>query len=295
MAVDNGLETIDRWLHTPTSVDRLFGIWPVLAGTTQTQPAYRNSRRVIPHHSLHVILSGTMYWSSSQAPTEAILGPGDVFCLFPEVTHQYRAMPSDPPRMVFVAVDGPSAQDMVEHLGLTREKPVLRGLDSARFLPHLNGLESAFTELPGRRALRPTEFLMRFVGEIVAATQSQPSNPGQTASLERARKFMDTHWTEGIRIEDVADHAGLSRAYFTKSFTRTYDISPRDYLWRKRLEHAQVLLRSTDLLIGEIAESVGYSDVYSFSHSYRRRFGVAPSAERDAAPDAQHDVAELPS
>lgn len=280
MIVENSLESIERWLHTPTAADRLFGLWPVLAGTTTATPAYRNSGRVIPYYNLHLIMRGTLYWSSERMPAEVILGPGDAFCLFPEVVHHYRAMPSDPPRMVFLGFDGPAASDTTELLGLAPENPVLRGLPVKRFLPHVRLLPTNFGRHDDQRLLRPTEFLVRFLGELITGAGAAPNRSGRGSVLERARILIDTHCTEDIGVEDIADNVGLSRSYFSKAFAREFSITPREYLWNKRLDQARELLTRTTLSITEIALSVGYADLYTFSHSYRRRFGHAPSRER---------------
>jgi len=54
-------------------------------------------------------------------------------------------------------------------------------------------------------------------------------------------------------------------------------------LRRIRLQRARVLLRTTNLPIGQIAERVGYTDAKAFSTAYRRVMGQTPSATRAAS------------
>ena len=52
------------------------------------------------------------------------------------------------------------------------------------------------------------------------------------------------------------------------------------YLTALRLERAKVLLNSTDLKIGEIAEEVGFQDARHFSRIFRQQTGALPTEFR---------------
>lgn len=277
---DTALETLEAFRHTPTPAEQLLGVWPVIAGITQAKPAYRNRRRVAPHHSMHLILRGTLHWESTHTATSQTLGAGDLFCLFPEVMHSYHAAAADPQRMMYVAIEGPAAGPTIAMLGLNAQQPILRGLPVKRFLGHLRLMHTTFDADNDARAMLPTEYLARFLGDILTATASHRGDKGSATLVERARTFIDTHCTEDITVEDVAHHVGLTRSHFSTVFARQFDVSPRQYLWSRRLERGRDLLRGTDLSVTEVALSVGFSDIYAFSHAYRRRFSSSPSSDR---------------
>lgn len=283
MRVDSALETIEGYRRTPTPAEEMLGVWPVVAGVTQAKPTYRNIRRVIPYHSLHLILSGTLRWESEHTGTPLTLSAGDLFCLFPSVAHSYQAAAADPQRMMYLAIDGPAAGTTVAQLGLSADQPILRDLPVKRFLGHLRLLHSTFAPDPDARAMLPTEYLARFLGEILTAIAG-PRLLGTASLLERGRTFIDTHCTEDITVEDVAHHVGLTRSHFSTAFARQFEVTPRQYLWSRRLDRGRDLLRSTDLGVTEVALSVGFSDIYAFSHAYRRRFRTSPSVDRHRQP-----------
>lgn len=58
-----------------------------------------------------------------------------------------------------------------------------------------------------------------------------------------------------------------------------------------RLERAAQLLRETDMLIGNVAFAVGYSDALSFSKAFRQKYHMSPS-EYKASPPELTEVAE---
>lgn len=98
--------------------------------------------------------------------------------------------------------------------------------------------------------------------------------------LMRAKDLVDAHYSEPITIDDLADAAGLSRAHFSRMFTRTFGESPRTYLQTRRLERAAALLRHTDRSVADICVMVGLQSVGSFTTSFARAYGLPPAAGR---------------
>lgn len=107
--------------------------------------------------------------------------------------------------------------------------------------------------------------------------------------LMRAKDFADARYAEPITVDDLAAAAGLSRAHFSRMFTRTFGESPRAYLQTRRLERASALLRYTERSVADICVMVGLTSVGSFTTSFARVYGKTPAAYRASmAPAASH-------
>jgi AraC-like DNA-binding protein len=104
--------------------------------------------------------------------------------------------------------------------------------------------------------------------------------------LLRAKDLVDARYAEAITFEDLAAAAGLSRAHFSRMFTRTFGESPRSYLQTRRLERAAALLRHTDRSVADICVMVGLQSVGSFTTSFARVYGMPPAAYRASLPPA---------
>src|ERR1700710_2928766 len=104
--------------------------------------------------------------------------------------------------------------------------------------------------------------------------------------LLRAKDLVDARYAEAITIDDLAAAAGLSRAHFSRMFTRTFGESPRAYLQTRRLERAAALLRHTDRSVADICVMVGLTSVGSFTTRFARGYGKPPPAYRAAMPPA---------
>ena len=104
--------------------------------------------------------------------------------------------------------------------------------------------------------------------------------------LLRAKDLADARYAEPITVDDMAAAAGLSRAHFSRMFTRTFSESPRSYLQTRRLERAAALLCYTDRSVADIAVMVGLHSVGSFTTSFARVYGLPPAAYRASLPPA---------
>src|SRR5215208_6660936 len=98
--------------------------------------------------------------------------------------------------------------------------------------------------------------------------------------LLRAKDLADARYFEPLGVDDLAGAAGLSRAHFSREFRRAFGEPPHSYLLTRRLERAAALLRDTDRSVADICFSVGLQSVGSFTTSFRRMFGVSPTAYR---------------
>lgn len=104
--------------------------------------------------------------------------------------------------------------------------------------------------------------------------------------LLKAKDLVDARYSEPITVDDLAVAAGLSRAHFSRMFTKTFGESPRAYLQTRRLERAASLLRHTDRSVADICVMVGLQSLGSFTTSFARVYGLPPAAYRASMPPA---------
>ncbi len=104
--------------------------------------------------------------------------------------------------------------------------------------------------------------------------------------LLRAKDLADARYADQITVDDLAAAAGLSRAHFSRMFSRTFGESPRAYLQSRRLERAAALLRNTDRSVADICVMVGLRSIGSFTTSFAQVYGRPPAAYRASLPPA---------
>jgi AraC-like DNA-binding protein len=83
-------------------------------------------------------------------------------------------------------------------------------------------------------------------------------------------------------LESLARRAGLSRAAFAKRFHDKVGVPPMAYLATWRLQLAARWLRESGLSISEILGRLGYGSAASFHRAFKAKYGLSPSAYRQA-------------
>lgn len=94
------------------------------------------------------------------------------------------------------------------------------------------------------------------------------------------KHYVDTHFSEAIRSDMIAEQACMSYSYFGRCFRDITGVSFNSYCTSVRLEKAKEYLLTSTMNMQEIALAVGYSDEKYFSRIFRKNTGYSPSEYR---------------
>lgn len=103
--------------------------------------------------------------------------------------------------------------------------------------------------------------------------------PTQT-STGPAREWAMSRLDESISLDAMAAQVRMSVRTFTRRFRDETGLSPTNWLNRQRVEHARLLLETTDLAVDEIARRSGFGTAVSLRQHLHSAVGVAPLAYR---------------
>ena len=107
------------------------------------------------------------------------------------------------------------------------------------------------------------------------------THSGQTDSyFAQIMTFINTHYSDGIKVPDVAKHAHISVSYLRRICTAKVGKSPQELIEEKRLKVARTLLANDNSTVEEVAALVGFVDTATFSKSFKRNCGQSPLAYR---------------
>lgn len=98
--------------------------------------------------------------------------------------------------------------------------------------------------------------------------------------IERAKQFIEEHYNEPFRLEEVAAAVHMSPSRLSALFKQYTGISILSWRDERRLIQAARLLRSSDQPIAEIGTRVGFSDATYFSRTFRQHIGYSPRQYR---------------
>lgn len=122
---------------------------------------------------------------------------------------------------------------------------------------------------------------------LIQSYYSQPQNaphtpaPRDAGTMEQCLEYIDTHFREELTLSDLCKKFGLSRSVFCAAFPQLSGLPLRQYIARKRITEAQILLRSQGTLsLSQVASLVGYQDDTTFYRNFLKIAGVTPSQYR---------------
>ena len=98
--------------------------------------------------------------------------------------------------------------------------------------------------------------------------------------IAEAQAWLQKHLSETICLAQVAEEVGLTVRSFNRRFVKATGMTPGEYLCQVRLQRGALLLRSSNLSVGEIANRVGYLDHSYFSRVFRHMYMLSPSKWR---------------
>ncbi|RYG57100.1 MAG: AraC family transcriptional regulator [Alphaproteobacteria bacterium] len=99
--------------------------------------------------------------------------------------------------------------------------------------------------------------------------------------ISKAIAWLKQNYTQSIRMEELARHAGMSVSSLHHSFKALTEMTPLQYQKQLRLQEARRLMLMDRLDVGSAAFRVGYQSPSQFSREYSRYFGISPARDVD--------------
>ena len=133
--------------------------------------------------------------------------------------------------------------------------------------------------------------LLRYVPYQILSEQQVQTHNRKTERLKRLLGYIEDHFREPIRLQDLAQIEKVSETHLSHFFREELQISFQDYLSRIRLEAAMELLRTTEQSVTDIAYSCGFSDPKYLNQSFKKYLQTTPREWRSrnfSADDLQH-------
>ncbi len=89
-----------------------------------------------------------------------------------------------------------------------------------------------------------------------------------------------------LRVDALAQVAGLSRAHFVRRFVAEVGVPPSDLVFASRMDRVERLLTASEMKVAEIARATGFAEANYLAKAFRRHRGLSPvefRAMRDEA------------
>lgn len=101
-----------------------------------------------------------------------------------------------------------------------------------------------------------------------------------TDRIQRILKYLHAHFSESLRLSDLARRVGISEKTLSRVFKQSTGQTVVTYLNRLRVFAACQQLVGSDHLVTQIAFDCGFGSLSNFNRMFRRYEGMAPLAYR---------------
>ena len=118
-------------------------------------------------------------------------------------------------------------------------------------------------------------YLNRLLLELTPHTLST-----QDDLLNFIKNYIDEHFTQNLKVEDLSEQIFYSPDYFRTLFKEKFGMNPKAYIIDKRIQFAKKLIHETDLSLTRISELCGFNDYAQFNKFYKKKEKVSPSQAR---------------
>jgi two-component system response regulator YesN len=118
--------------------------------------------------------------------------------------------------------------------------------------------------------------LLRDTGGRFIAQLEEWQQAHNRDTIKKVIAFVEEHYAESCSLSDAASHVHFNPTYLSTIFKKETGEGFVNYVTKRRISQAKLLLANTDLKISEIAARVGYDDPNYFTTIFRKFTGCSP-------------------
>lgn len=231
--------------------------------------------RVFRFYALTHLYEGSGVFLEPGKPERKVRA-GDALVVFPGQVHWYSAAPRACWKEDSLCFHGPAA-DGLAAAGFLAPGVFALG-DERRLAPLAEqaadpSQDAQFAALAALHRLLADIYFKR--REEAGATR----HPRLRLLLHEIRQTPQREWN----VEDMARACHMDKDHFRRVFRRVTGLNPKRYLDEVKIGMAAETLKAGGATLREIAERMGFADVYHFSRRFKQLTGLSPKTFRNRA------------
>lgn len=120
--------------------------------------------------------------------------------------------------------------------------------------------------------------LGHFSNSPLAHLKSLASSGTDKTFLTKLDKVIEENLKDPeLSVDKLADYMNMSRSTLYRNIREISNLSPNELINLSRLKKAAHLIKTTNMKIYEVAETVGYKSQTSFGRNFQKHFGMTPT------------------
>ena len=225
---------------------------------------------------------------------------GDFLVIFPNQIHSFES--TGPEQYLLCIVNPDLIPELEQQFGQFLPKtPVLRGTDKDDRLVSLIQSLAVFDTRWQRAKIREVEgnvrewqyfqeiarkgALLAFFGELFCRIEWRDitSNSSDNRALRMIVKYCSRNFNKDLSLASLEEELHLSRYYIYHIFSSHIGVRFNDYINSLRIAEACKYLRTTDMSITDISDTVGFRTPRTFNRAFNKQMNTSPRGYRDGS------------
>lgn len=137
-------------------------------------------------------------------------------------------------------------------------------------------------QISGLEKLTTPVFTLPRTDEDIIVRASTGGTREINRGIQRAWRLLENYPENGLSVEDLIEHAKISRAGFYKEFEKAFSMPPGKAIRNSRVKKAREYLLRTDLPISAVGRKCAFGGESEFSNFFKRETGETPMAWRNS-------------
>lgn len=233
---------------------------PLLFGSENCMPNWSFGPTKREYWLLHYVVSGKGIFRREN--TTYNIKAGDIFVIPPYIETYYQADKEKPWHYIWVGFTTSNEKLLKPFL-----YPIIKCNNAGEiFITMLDCLNME----NGKSA-----FLSSCIFKLYSAlleTNDKSSND----YVDKALNYIHAEYMKKISVNEIAGLLNLNRSYLTVLFKNKIGDTPGQYILNYRLQKAANLMLTHGETPSNVAIYCGFSDLYSFSKAFKKKFGCSP-------------------
>ncbi|EGT0014163.1 TPA: AraC family ligand binding domain-containing protein [Clostridium perfringens] len=252
-------------------------------GMEKCLPSHSYGPAVRNNYLIHYIIDGEgTYYVNGQSYR---LRKNQGFLICPNTLTYYKASKDNPWTYMWISFNGIKAKKYLHYSNLNENNLIFEYTEDDSLEVYINRMLE-LNKMSYSNELEIQGLLYLFLSKLAITKDKRSLKKNNNMSdfyVEKAVEFIQHNYLNpSLKVTDVANFIGLNRSYLTHIFKKSLELSPKEFLLNYRINEASSLLKNTNLSIGTISKSVGYTDQLAFSKVFKKIKGISPKAYRDS-------------
>ena len=203
--------------------------------------------------------------------------PGTIIILFPGEWHRYRPLKNTGWKSHYIGINGELVKQLLKSEFVSPESPILKIGQSVEIDETFKKIfDYTINEKPGYHQIC-VGLVIAYISQIIALLKYKEfEGKDIEIKIRQASYLLNERVYQEIDAVHLAAELNMGYSYFRKMFTKYTGLPPVQYHLLLRIRRAEIMLKSTNKTIKEIANELGFESAFYFSRVFKEKTQISP-------------------